>query len=59
MQVTFVLAIVVGVPVVAGLSTLVTLPTWADRARFAVGVGAVVWLVIGISVFGYARTVRA
>lgn len=59
MQVTFVLAIVVGAPLIAGLSLFVTLPTWAARATFAVQVGAVVWLVLALGVFGYAKWVRA
>lgn len=59
MQVTFVLAIVIGAPVVAGLSLFVSLPTWGARVTFAVQVGAVVWLVLALAVFGYARFVRA
>ena len=55
MQLTFVLTIVVGAPVVALLATFATLPTWFDRAEFAVRVGAVVWLVTGVSVYLYAR----
>ncbi len=56
MQTTFVLTIVVGAPVVAALSLLVELPTWGQRANFAVRVGAVVWLAIAISVYLYARS---
>jgi len=56
MQTTFVLAIAIGAPAVAGLSLLVApLETWAQRVEFAVRVGAVVWLAIAISVFLYAR----
>ncbi|MFB6114218.1 MAG: DUF5822 domain-containing protein [Halodesulfurarchaeum sp.] len=55
LQVTFVLSIVLGVPVVAGLSAFSSLPTWEARAGFAVRVGATVWLVIGICVYAYAR----
>jgi len=58
MQVTFVLTIVVGAPVVAGLSLLVELPTWASRLSFAVRVGAVVWLVTAVAVYLYARRYR-
>lgn len=58
MHVTFLLALLVGVPVVAGLSAFVRLPTWSARATFAVQVGAVVWLAIALSVFGYERYVR-
>ena len=56
LQTTFVLTIVVGAPVVAVLSTLVPLPTWTGRAEFAVRVGAVVWLCIGVPVYAYARS---
>jgi len=56
MQTTFVLTIVVGAPVVAALSAFTTLPTWGQRAEFAVRVGAVVWLCIGIPVYAYARS---
>lgn len=55
MQVTFVLTIVVGAPVVALLSTGANLPTWADRLEFTVRVGSVVWIAIGLSTFLYAR----
>ncbi|MES3517997.1 MAG: DUF5822 domain-containing protein [Natronomonas sp.] len=56
MQVTFVLTIVVGAPVVAVLSLPFSLSTWTDKAEFAVRAGAVVWLCIGIPVFLYARS---
>ncbi|WP_254837600.1 DUF5822 domain-containing protein [Natronomonas marina] len=56
MQTTFVLTIVVGAPVVAALSAFVTLSTWGERAEFAVRVGAVVWLCIGVPVYAYARS---
>ncbi len=59
LQTTFVLTIVVGAPVVAALSTLSTLPTWGARAEFAVRVGAVVWLCIGVPVYAYARSQSA
>jgi len=56
MQTTFVLTIVVGAPVVAALSLLADLSTWGARANFAVRVGAVVWLCIGVPVYAYARS---
>ncbi len=56
LQTTFVLTIVVGAPIVAALSTLTTLPTWGDRAEFAIRVGAPVWLCIGLAVYAYARS---
>ena len=59
MQVTFVTTIVVGAPLVALLSTQVTLPDWAAMASFAVRVGAVVWILTGLSVYLYARRQEA
>jgi hypothetical protein len=57
MQTTFVLTIVVGAPVVAGLSLVgPPLATWADRAEFAIRVGALVWIVVALSVFLFARS---
>lgn len=57
MQTTFVLTIVVGAPIVALIAWLVgvSLPTWAARAEFAIRVGAVVWFVVAVGVFLYAR----
>lgn len=55
MQLTFIITIVVGAPVVAVLSVFVTLPTWSDRAVFAVQVGALVWFVTSIIAFLYER----
>jgi len=58
MQVTFVVTILVGSPVVAVLSLTTTLPTWGERAAFAVRVGALVWFCTAIGVFLYARSQR-
>ena len=55
MQVTFVVTIVVGAPIVAGLSLTTTLSTWMERAMFAVRVGALVWFIVAVAVFLYAR----
>ena len=55
MQVTFVATIVVGAPLVAALSTTTALPTWGARAVFAVRVGALVWFVIALFTYAYAR----
>jgi len=55
MQTTFVLTIVVGAPVVAALSIPVSLPTWGARLSFAVRVGALVWIVVALSVYAYAK----
>jgi hypothetical protein len=59
MQVTFVVTIVVGAPVVAALSLSRSLPTWGERAVFAVRVGALVWLLTGVCVYLYARRMQA
>jgi hypothetical protein len=58
MQTTFVVTILVGAPLVAGLSTVVTLPTWGARAGFAIRVGAVVWFLTAVGVYLYARRVE-
>ncbi|WP_158056193.1 DUF5822 domain-containing protein [Halorussus halophilus] len=57
MQTTFVLTIVVGAPIVAllAVATGVSLPTWASRVSFAVRVGALVWFIVAVGVFLYAR----
>ncbi|SNZ04109.1 hypothetical protein SAMN06269185_0451 [Natronoarchaeum philippinense] len=55
MQTTFVCTILVGAPTVAALSIPVSLPTWQSRALFAVRVGAVVWIVVALAVFAYAK----
>jgi len=55
MQVTFVASIFLGVPVVVALSIPVTLESWADRASFAVTVGAVVWFSVATVTYLYAR----
>ena len=55
MQVTFVATIVVGAPLVAVASLGVPLPTWSEKAAFAVRVGAVVWFVTAVLVYLYAR----
>ncbi|ELY90941.1 DUF5822 domain-containing protein [Natrialba taiwanensis] len=55
MQVTFVVTIVAGSPLVALLSTAAELPTWGSRAEFAIRVGAVIWLFVAAGVFVYAK----
>ena len=59
MQTTFVLTIVVGAPLVAVLSARTTLPTWGARVEFAIRVGAVVWFIVAIGVYLYARRIDA
>lgn len=56
MQTTFVLTIAFGAPAVALASWFASLPTWGARARFAIGIGAVIWFCLAIGVYGYART---
>lgn len=55
MQVTFVLTIAIGAPLIALLSLAVELPTWGDRASFAVGTGAAVWLATALITYAYER----
>ena len=55
MQVTFVVTILVGAPIVAVLSVLVELPSWGARVSFAVRVGAPIWFLTAVSVFLYAK----
>lgn len=59
MQTTFVLTIAVGAPVVAVLSLGTSLESWAARVSFAVRVGAVVWVLVALSVFAYAHRTTA
>ena len=55
MQTTFVVTILVGAPLVAILSTFVTLDTWGARAAFAIRVGAPVWFLTAVVVALYAK----
>ncbi|WP_241964443.1 DUF5822 domain-containing protein [Halorubrum sp. 48-1-W] len=59
MQTTFVVTILVGAPIVALLSTFVTLETWGARAAFAVRVGAPIWFLTAVVVAVYARRTEA
>lgn len=54
MQVTFVLTIVIGAPIIALGSMWVELTTWGERAQFAAGFGSVIWLVVASVVFAVA-----
>ena len=57
MQTTFVVAIAVGAPLVAVASLFVpSLQTWPARVEFAIRLGAVLWVVIALGVFVYARS---
>jgi hypothetical protein len=55
MQTTFVLTIAIGAPAVAVLSVGTPLDSWNARVSFAVRVGAVVWILVAVAVYGYAR----
>jgi membrane protein YdbS with pleckstrin-like domain len=55
MQLTFVVTILAGVPLVTVLSLSVELSTWTERAAFAVRVGAVVWVVTALCVYAVER----
>lgn len=59
MQVTFVLTILIGAPIVGVLSlTEPDLVSWEARAGFAIRVGALVWLVTAVLTYSYARMGR-
>ncbi|MEF8779873.1 MAG: DUF5822 domain-containing protein [Haloferacaceae archaeon] len=58
MQVTFVVTILVGAPVVALLSAGVELSTWGQRATFALRIGAPIWFLTAIAAFAYAKRYR-
>ena len=55
MQVTFVVTILVGAPVVAAASAFLELASWGARAAFALRVGAPVWFLTAVGVYLYAR----
>ena len=55
MQMTFVITILVGAPIVAGLSILVELSTWGSRVSFAIRVGAPIWFLTAVGLFLYAK----
>ena len=59
MQVTFILTILVGAPLVALASIGVDLATWEERARFALAIGAMVWLGTGLTVYLFARRTQS
>nr|WP_267637523.1 DUF5822 domain-containing protein [Halovenus rubra] len=55
MQVTFITSIIAGAPLVTLLSVGADLQTWPERARFALGVGSVIWFAIASGLYIYAR----
>ncbi len=56
MQMTFILTIVIGAPLVTLLSLGHTLPTWEERVEFVVRVGACIWLLTTVIIFLFARS---
>lgn len=55
LQTTFVLTVVVGVPIVAVASLLVDLSDWSARAAFAGTLGGTIWLLTALATTVYAR----
>lgn len=55
LQITFILTILIGAPVTAFLGIYVELPTWTDRAEFAIRVGAVIWFLTAVTILGYTK----
>lgn len=56
MQVTFVVTILLGVPIVAAASVFVgSMASWAERVSFAVRVGALIWFLTALITYLYAR----
>ena len=51
LQLTFVLTILVGAPLVALLSIPYELPTWSARAEFAIRMGSLIWFLTAIAVY--------
>lgn len=59
LEMTFIVTVVVGVPIIALTSLLVDLPTWTARVTYATSVAAAVWLLTAVVLFGYAWRVRS
>ncbi|MFC6716651.1 DUF5822 domain-containing protein [Natrialbaceae archaeon GCM10025810] len=55
MQMTFVTTILVGAPIIALLSIGADLPTWGDRAEFAIRLGAPIWIVAALVMFAVEK----
>ena len=55
MQMTFVVTIIIGAPIVAVAAVATPLPTWGDRALFAIRLGAGVWFITAIIMYLLAR----
>lgn len=59
MQLTFLATVLAGAPLVTVLSLTVDLATWAERATFAMRVGAAVWVCTTLAVYAVERWVRS
>jgi len=59
MQVTFVVTILVGSPLVAIASLFAAVPTWSDRATFALRVCSAIWFLTLLGTYAYARKYRS
>lgn len=55
MQMTFVITIAAGAPIVAALSINADLASWSARAEFALRVGAVIWFITSTGLYIYAK----
>jgi hypothetical protein len=55
MQMTFVVTIAIGAPVVAVAAIFTPLPSWGARALFAIRVGAGVWFITAVVMYLIAR----
>lgn len=55
MEVTFVVTVLVGAPLIGLTSFLVDLEGWRGRVVYATTLAAAVWLVTAVVVYGYAR----
>jgi hypothetical protein len=56
MQVTFIVTILLGVPIVAAASLVVgPMESWAERVSFALRAGALVWFLTALLTYSYAR----
>ncbi len=55
LQVTFIITILIGAPITALLGIYFELPTWSDRAEFALRVGALIWFLTAIITYGYTK----
>lgn len=55
MEMTFILTVVVGTPIIMVGSLWFDIDTWTARIVFATTVGAAVWFITAIGVYGYEK----